>query len=98
MTANHSKFYLPYPNKLVDQYNNTYDHSINKKPINDDCSVSTEEIETNHQASKFKVKDGLRITKYKKVFSRNPTGTSQEKYLWSILFWKLIFGLIKLKI
>ena len=81
MTGNDSKFYLPYPNKLVDQYNNTYDHSINKKSINDDCSVLTEEIETNHQASKFKVKDGLRITKYKKVFSKNPTGTSQEKYL-----------------
>ena len=30
MTANDSKPYLPYLNKLVDQYNNTY-HSINKK-------------------------------------------------------------------
>ena len=29
MTANDSKFYLPYLNKLVDQYN-TYHHSINK--------------------------------------------------------------------
>ena len=25
-------FYLPYLNKLVDQYNNTYHHSVNKKP------------------------------------------------------------------
>ena len=32
MTATDSKFYLPYPNKLVYQYNNTYHHSINKKP------------------------------------------------------------------
>ena len=31
MTANDSKSYLPYLNKLVDQYNNTYYHSINKK-------------------------------------------------------------------
>ena len=31
MTANDSKSYLPYLNKLVDQYNNTYHHSINKK-------------------------------------------------------------------
>ena len=31
MTANDSKFYLSYLNKLVDQYNNTYHHSINKK-------------------------------------------------------------------
>ena len=29
MTANNSKSYLSYVNKLVDQYNNTYHHSIN---------------------------------------------------------------------
>ena len=28
--ANNSKSYLPYLNKLVDQYNNIYHHSINK--------------------------------------------------------------------
>ena len=31
MTANHNKSYLPYLNKLEEQYNNTYHHSINKK-------------------------------------------------------------------
>ena len=31
MRANDSKSYLPYLHKLVDQYNNTYHHSINKK-------------------------------------------------------------------
>ena len=31
MTANDSKSSLPYLNKIVDQYNNTYHHSINKK-------------------------------------------------------------------
>ena len=34
MTANDSKSYLPYwnnLNELVDKYNNTYHHSINKK-------------------------------------------------------------------
>ena len=30
MTANDSKFYISYLNKLVDQYNNTYHHSIGK--------------------------------------------------------------------
>ena len=35
-TANDSKTYLPYLNKLVDENNNTYHHSINKKPINAD--------------------------------------------------------------
>ena len=33
--------------KLVDQYNNTYHHSINKKPINVDYSALTEKVETN---------------------------------------------------
>ena len=47
ITANDSKSYLPYLNKLVDQYNNTYHHSINKKPVNADYSVLTEKIETN---------------------------------------------------
>ena len=41
MTANDSKSYLPYLNKLVDHYNNTYHHSIDKKPINADYSAST---------------------------------------------------------
>ena len=31
MTANDSKSCLSYLNKLVDQYNNTYHHSIDKK-------------------------------------------------------------------
>ena len=42
MAANDNKSYLSYLNKLVDQYNNTYDHSINKKPINADYSSLTE--------------------------------------------------------
>ena len=40
-TANDSKSYFPYSNKLIDQYNNTYYHSINKKPINADYSAFT---------------------------------------------------------
>ena len=36
MTANDSKSYLTYLNKLIVQYNFTYHHSISKKPISDD--------------------------------------------------------------
>ena len=39
VTANDSKSYLSYLKKLVDEYNNTYHYSINKKPINADYSV-----------------------------------------------------------
>ena len=60
-------------NKLVGQYNNTYHRSINKKPINADCSALTENIETNNKAPKFKVNDRVRITKYKNIFSKGYT-------------------------
>ena len=42
MKANDSKSDLAYLNKLVDQYNNTYHHSIGKKAINVDYSALTE--------------------------------------------------------
>ena len=70
MTANNNKSYFPYLNKLVDQYNNTYHHSINKKPINADYSALTEKIETNPKAPKFQVNDIVRITTYKNIFSK----------------------------
>ena len=46
MTLSDSKSSLSYFSKLVDQYNNTYHHSINKNPINDDCSALTDKMET----------------------------------------------------
>ena len=73
MTANDRKSSLPYLNKLVDQYNNTYHHSINKKPINADYSALTEKIETNPKAPNFKVNDRVRITKYRNNFSKGYT-------------------------
>ena len=53
MTANDSKYYLSYLNKLVDRYNNTYNRSIN--------SAWTENIESNSKAPKLKVNDGVKI-------------------------------------
>ena len=73
MTANDSKSYLPYLNKLVDQYNSTYHHSIGKKPINADYSAFTEKMKTFSKAPKFKVHERVRITKYKNIFSKGYT-------------------------
>ena len=61
--------------KLVDQYNNTYYHSVNKKPINADYSVLTKNIETNSKPPKFKVNDRIGITvitvqRYKNIFNK----------------------------
>ena len=63
MTANDTKSYLSYLNKLVDQYNNTYHYCIGKNPINADYSDLTEKFETNPKAPKFKVNDRVRNTK-----------------------------------
>ena len=77
ITANKIKYYLLYLNKLVDQYNDNYHHSITKKSINADCSVLT--VETNAEAPKFKVDDGVRITKYKNIFSKGYTKNWSRK-------------------
>ena len=73
MTANDSKSYLLYLDKIVDKYNNTYLHSINKKLINADYSALTKSIDTNTKAPKFKVNDRVRITKYKNIVSKRYT-------------------------
>ena len=73
MIINTSKSYLAYLNKLVDQRNNIYHHSINKKRINDNYSALIEKIEMSPKAPKFEVNDRVRITKYKHIFSRDYT-------------------------
>ena len=60
-------------NKLVDQYNNTYHHCINKKPINADYSALIKQIETNLKAPKIRVNNRVRITTYKHIFSKGYT-------------------------
>ena len=53
-TANDSKSYLGYLNKIVDQYNNTCHCSIGKGPIDADYSALTEKTASSFKASKFK--------------------------------------------
>ena len=53
MTANDSKSCHSYLNKLVNQYNNTNHHTVNKKPFNLDSSALTEKTETKLKASEF---------------------------------------------
>ena len=70
MTANESKSYLSYLNKLVDQYNDTCHHSINENPINANYSTLTEKVDANLKTPKCKVNNRDRITKYKITFSK----------------------------
>ena len=87
MATNDSKYYLSYFNNLVDQCNNTYHHSINKKPINVDCSALTEKIETNPKSPKYKVNYRVRVTKYKNIFRKGYTEN------WSRKVFTIDFGL-----
>ena len=87
MATNDSKYYLPYFNNLVDQCNNTYHHSINKTPINVDCSALTEKIETNPKSPKYKVNYRVRVTKYKNIFRKGYTEN------WSRKVFTIDFGL-----
>ena len=83
MKANGSKSYLPYLNKLVDQYNITYHHSINKKLVNADYSALTEKTQANPKPPKFKANEFRSI----RVFSVKVTlKIDQVKYLLLILF------------
>ena len=49
------------------------------------------------KAPKFEINDRVRNFKYKNILVKVILKTGQEKYLLSTLFWKLIFGLIKIK-
>ena len=57
----------------MDQYNNTYHHSINKKSIDIDYSVLTKKIETNSKAPELKVNGRVRVFRYKNIFSKGST-------------------------
>ena len=61
ITADDSKSYHSYLNKLVDQYNNPYHHSINKKPINAGYSALTEKTETNSKVPNLKLMIELKL-------------------------------------
>ena len=69
MTANDSKACFDYLIKLVDKYNNSYLHSIGRKPIDADYYALTGKFESIHKAPTFKVGDRGRITKFNNIFS-----------------------------
>ena len=79
MTANDSKSYLSYLNKLIDEYNNSYHRPIGKKPIGINYSALSEKIETNPRAPKVKVGGRVRITKNKNIFSKGYTKNSSKE-------------------
>ena len=67
ITANDSKTYLGYLDKLVNEYNNTCHCSFDKKLIHVNCSTLSKQIESSQKVPTFKVGDRLRIAKYKAI-------------------------------
>ena len=84
-------------NKLVDEYNNIYHHSISKKPFDVDYSALTEKIESVHKALKFKVRDRIRITKHKNSLAKFTLKIDQKIFVIDSLL-QLVLRRIKLKI
>ena len=86
MTANDSKFYLVYLNKLVDQYNNTYHHSISEKPIDDDYSVLTKKLTRILKLLSLKLIRESQLLSIRMFSVKLTLEIVQEKYFLWILF------------
>ena len=86
MTANDSKFYLAYLNKLVDQYNNTYHHSIGEKPIDDDYSVLTKKLTRILKLLSLKLIRESQLLSIRMFSVKLTLEIVQEKYFLWILF------------
>ena len=84
MAANNKKSYLGHLNKLVVEYNNTY-NSFGKKNCWCWLFCLTEEVEKNPKAPKIKVGDRVRITIIKTFLVKVTLKIDQKKHLWLIL-------------
>ena len=65
---------------IVDEYNNTYQRTINMKPadVKDNTYIDFEK-EVNDRDPKFKVGDHVRISKYKNIFLKKYTPNWSEE-------------------
>ena len=96
MTTDDSKSYLSYLNKLVDEYYNTYHHSVNKKPIN--AGYSALRLRQILKLLSLNLMIESELLSIRKFLVKFTLKTGQEKYFLWILFWNLTLGLIKLNI
>ena len=94
MTTDDSKSYLSSLNKLVDQYYNTYHHSVNKKPIN--AGYSALRLRQILKLLSLNLMIESELLSIRKFLVKFTLKTGQEKYFLWILFWNLTLGLIKL--
>ena len=98
MTASDTKSYLSYLNKLVDQYNNTYHHSINKKLLMLIVLLWLKKLRRILKLLSLKLMIWSELLSIKIFLVQFTLKIGQEKYLLLILFWKLILRITKLMI
>ena len=98
MTANDTKSYLSYLNKLVDQYNNTYHHSINKKLLMLIVLLWLKKLRRILKLLSLKLMIWSELLSIKIFLVQFTLKIGQEKYLLLIPFWKLILRITKLMI
>ena len=80
MTSTSKNVYIDKLDNIVDEYNNTYNTTIKMKPIDvkDNTYINTDK-ETNDKDPKFKVRDRVRISKYKNIFAKGYTPNWSEE-------------------
>ena len=78
--------------------NNTYHHSINKKPVNADSSALTEKLRRILKLLNLKLMIESELLSITIFLVKVTLKIGQEKYLLLIMCWKLILAFIKLKI
>ena len=72
MTAISKNVYFDVLDDIVNKYNNTVHRTIKMKPIDVTADSYAEYNEnSNKKDPKFKVRDHVRISKYKKFFAKN---------------------------
>ena len=88
MTANDIKSHLINMNKLVDQYNNTYHHTINKKPIKADYSAMTKKMRQILKLLNLQlmIQNESELLSIRMFLVKITLKIGQEKYLLLILF------------
>ena len=74
MTAILKNFYIDELDDIVNEYNNTFHRTIKMKPgdVKDNIYINFG-IEVNDKDPKFKVRDHVRISKYKNIFAKGCT-------------------------
>ena len=72
--------YIDKLDDIVNEYNNTYHRTIKMKPINIKDNIYTNiDKEVNNKDPKFKVRDRVRILKYKSIFANGYTPNYSEE-------------------